>query len=247
MKGKSKKVGFLSDIHFPYEHTPSVNIALDFMAEWKPDVIVLGGDIYDFYPISRFNHSPARRHTIQDEIDSAKWFIETVDQLAKKVVFIKGNHEGRFSQTLAATPSLFDLRALEFRKVLDLPTKWEVIENQKGWMYGGVYWIHGDVKGVSERVMYPAATLLRYIRTTFVCGHYHRPGVAYQNDFEGLPDAGWVNGHLSDEAASEEYITKPNWQRGFITAEVNEEWQMPEVTQHIIYGDRMLSGGKVYQ
>jgi len=247
LKSKSKKVGFLSDIHFPFHNPKHVGIALDFMEDYKPDVIVLGGDIYDFYPISRFNHSPSRRHTIQEEIDSAKWFIQAIDELAPRVVFIKGNHEGRFSRTLADTPSLYDLRALEFRKVLDLPESWEVVENQKGFMYGGVYWIHGDVKGVSERVMYPAAAMLRYLRTTFVCGHYHRPGVAYQNDFDGLPDAGWVNGHLSSEEASEEYITKPNWQSGFISAEVNEEWHLPEVTQHIIYGDRMLSGGKIYQ
>ena len=247
MKGISKKVGFLSDIHFPYEHEKSVGMALDYLTDWKPDVIVLGGDIFDFYAISRFNKNPARRQTLQEEIDSAKWFIEEVDAIAKKVVFLEGNHEVRLRRTIADQPSLYKLRALELPKVLGLPAKWEVIENQKGWMYGGVFWIHGDIKGVSDRVMYPAATLLRHIRTTFVCGHYHRPGVAYQNDFEGLPDAGWVNGHLSDEAASEEYITKPNWQRGFISAEVNEEWQMPEVTQHIIYGDRMLSGGKVYQ
>jgi len=48
-----KKVGILSDIHFPYHSLEALTIAIKHLRQENIDCLYLNGDIMDFYSISR--------------------------------------------------------------------------------------------------------------------------------------------------------------------------------------------------
>jgi len=238
--GKLIKVANLSDIHFRFEDTLKVNIALREVSNFKPDVIVLNGDIYDCYTVSDYDKDPLRRTTIQDEFDGARWFINAVDKLAKKVVFIQGNHENRFNRMFSSHPGLYDLRALEFAKAAELPSRWVVLKDQEFYTLGDMVFLHGNLRGSSERSINPAMTLLKYIKKSLICGHYHRFGAFYDTTYEGLPIIGHMSGHMSDVSKAK-FITKPNWQSGWSEVYIKLEGGGFEVRPRIFWGNELIS------
>ena len=48
-----KKIGILSDIHFPYHSLQALTIAIKHLKDSSIDCLYLNGDIMDFYSISR--------------------------------------------------------------------------------------------------------------------------------------------------------------------------------------------------
>lgn len=55
----SGKIMVVSDIHFPYEDKSAVAAFIEEVRLRKPDVIVLNGDLLDFYKLSKFSKDPA--------------------------------------------------------------------------------------------------------------------------------------------------------------------------------------------
>ena len=62
----------IGDIHAPFHDEKAVGVALALSKHIKPDVIVLNGDIADFYACSRFSKQPTRALQLQDELDSVR-------------------------------------------------------------------------------------------------------------------------------------------------------------------------------
>jgi len=96
---KIKKVLILPDIHTPKEHKPSLNAALLFADDFKPDYCIQLGDLCDFNSLSRFDVVRERDLvSLQYEIDSAN---EMLDRIEKAVgpkcrkILTEGNHDQR--------------------------------------------------------------------------------------------------------------------------------------------------------
>lgn len=53
-----KKIGVLSDIHFPYHNLEALRVAIAYLREQEIDCLYLNGDIFDFYSISRHEKDP---------------------------------------------------------------------------------------------------------------------------------------------------------------------------------------------
>ena len=66
-----------------------------FIDDLKPDKIVLTGDMYDFYGISKFDKNPLNDKTLQYEIKCGYEVLELLKSLTKEVHFVEGNHEKR--------------------------------------------------------------------------------------------------------------------------------------------------------
>lgn len=240
---KLSKVAFISDVHIPYQCKVSVRLMLDFLADYKPDLVILGGDIYDFYMVSDYERDPGRQNTLQDEFDEGRYFVKAINEISPAVVFLEGNHESRTSRLIGKNPGLFKLRSLEIPRAAELPSHWQYFPSQTHYKIGHLLALHGDVKGASERATNPAMTLFKRIKRSVVFGHHHRFGRHYDTDYDGKVRGGFANGHLSD-LNQVKYLRSPDWQMGFSTICLSADGELFAVQQHLIVNGRMITDGK---
>ena len=88
----------------------------------KPDKIILLGDVFDFYQISKFDKSPKRLTKLQDEIDEMiESLFVPLSRTKTKIDYILGNHEQRLQKYLNSnSPALASLKCLSLSKLFSL-------------------------------------------------------------------------------------------------------------------------------
>ncbi len=178
----------LFDLHCGWEYThvrgervvqPTMNeqairLALDFAQDFKPDVIIFGGDQINCAPISHWNKDAMGRvgnFTLKDELD---WLDDVVLgglRFKHKVrrVWHRGNHERWFEDVLDNNPGLRGLTNIE--KYLQLEKRgYEIYDYGECSQIGKLHFIHGDTINGGINVARNAA--LRYGRNMRF-GHFH--------------------------------------------------------------------------
>jgi predicted phosphodiesterase len=219
-----RRVVVLSDIHLPYENKIHLRLALDFITDYRPDLLLLNGDILDAYDISDHQKDPSRAGTLQDEFDSSRWFFRAIDQLGCDVVYVQGNHEQRLERMIANNRGLFKLRSLEWAKAAELPTRWKVYRDQTHYHNGQFAWLHGNLKGrVSSGGVNPAKTIYSKLRISTGCGHFHKESLHIERQYDGSQHISYSQGHLSDVEKAGGYIAWPSWQDGFSIVEFSSD------------------------
>lgn len=91
------KIMVVSDIHFPYEDKSAVTAFIREVGFKKPDIIVLNGDLLDFYKLSKFSKDPAGKNP-EEEIEMCKTFLKCLRREAGKeckIYYTIGNHSAR--------------------------------------------------------------------------------------------------------------------------------------------------------
>lgn len=145
----------LYDLHWGYERvgghkvpihdTKALTIALDFIADFKPDTIILGGDILDCGPVSHWSAgSPGQTEGLKlftDAKELREALIKPCERLAKQLVYIEGNHEDWLNQFVDKHPSMEGI--VEIGNLLRLD-KWIVIPQGGAFQLGKLTFIHGD-------------------------------------------------------------------------------------------------------
>ncbi len=241
---KFSRIAFISDVHLPFENRIAVRLMLDFLADYKPDAVILGGDIYDFYEVSDFDKTPGRITTLQDEFDEGRYFIRAIDQLCPEVHFLIGNHEDRLQRVINRNPGLFKLRSLDMQRAAELPERWRVHPSQTHFKLGKLTALHGDIKGIKSAV-HPARTLFQKLKRSCIFGHFHRFGVHLDTNYDGEIRGGFANGHLSDVSRVTSWVTCPDWQEGFSTISLCEDGGFA-VQPRLIVNGRLIVEGKEY-
>lgn len=238
------KVGCISDIHYPYQDQKAEDIALAFMTDYKPDILVWNGDIFDFYAVSSYEKDVKKKMNIQDEIDHGYSRMKTwVNELGPKTkhYFRMGNHEARLSKmTVKLAPALSALRSLNLEDNLDLKALGvKYIPDHKDLYIGNLLFIHGSVVrkhgGNSARGHY------EQYGCSVIMGHTHRLAVAYKRNKYGTHTL-IENGTLCDFDV--EYAQFPDWQHGFTT--INFDGDDFSVSQHPIINYKLITPDKVY-
>jgi len=108
-----KRLVFVSDIHTPYHDVRAVDLVLKVLHQIKPDILVHGGDHWDFWRISRFEKQAAhKRHSLLEELKIGLDVLQQFGHAAPESHFIEGNHDDRISRDLAG-------RAPEYMEVLE--------------------------------------------------------------------------------------------------------------------------------
>lgn len=206
---------YASDIHFPYHDPTAWKLFLTVAAALEPSIVVLGGDVVDFYSISDFLREPARRLILQDELDEAAKALGDLRKVSEKSViyYQEGNHETRLTRYLHRhAPELSALRGLTMPELLgfkQLGVKW--VPQGEDFKIGDLWHLHGDEMGGGGALA--AARMLRRIPGNMLMGHWHQIQAAYQRTLNGSLHGAWVNGCLC--SLNPEYVVKPQWQQGF--------------------------------
>jgi len=172
----------LYDLHFGFERKnrhkvplhdlKAINAALDFIRDFKPDTVVLGGDALDCGAISHHNRGKAGRIEGLKLLADAKLFrqevLSVIEGLAKQFVYITGNHEAWLEDLMEEEPGLEGV--LDLSEILSLDRRWKIIPQGGYHHLGKLTFIHGDQLKSNE---YCAKNAVLAYQRNIRFGHFH--------------------------------------------------------------------------
>lgn len=249
----------LFDTHIGYERDSSrhkvalhdskaISVALQFAKDFKPDHIVLGGDILDCGAVSHHRRGhPGQTEGLRllaEAKECRETLIEPLEQLGKgRLIYHIGNHEDWLADVVDDIPALEGI--IDIGTLLKLDNKWEIIEQGKASKLGKLTFVHGDtVKGGQNPALWAVTAYERNIRF----GHHH----TFQLATKTTPvDA---NGHtgiavpcLCKKGPHYQEGAPSRWMQGFLWGYVNgPNGTFNDYVTVIVNGQAMING-KTYK
>lgn len=171
-----KKIGILSDIHFPYHDLEALTCAIKHLKDQKIDCLYLLGDVFDFYAISRFERDPDKRD-FKREVEMNREFLQRLRDIFRDIpIYFKlGNHENRYARALNNDAEEFaQLHDLQFDIFFRLDKlNIIMIEDWKGMEMGDLLVLHGhELQGGGG--VNPSQNLFNKTICNTLIGHVHR-------------------------------------------------------------------------
>ena len=247
----------LYDLHWGYERKnghkvalhdqKALNVALQFIQDFKPNHIILGGDILDCGCISHHNHGKPGAvegfRLLADANDLRKALITPLEQVgARSLTYIVGNHEDWLTDLVNQIPALEGI--VDIRSMLKLGSKWKIIPQGELHRLGKLIFIHGDqVKGGEHSAKWATMAYEKNVRF----GHHHTFQIYTKTS------AIEANGHTGIAVPC---LCKKNpnygggspnrWMQGFLWGYVNgPEGSFNDYVTVIVNG-RAIAAGKEY-
>jgi predicted phosphodiesterase len=231
-----------NDFHGQFRDKKVCSLFYNFLRREKPDKIILAGDVTDFYSISRFDKNPARKESLQEELDDSHKMLATIRRAAPnaKIIFLQGNHEARLTKYLWSTAkALATLRSLEIESLLQLK-KLNIQYETDGIWLGDLFVYHGTI--VRAKAAYTAHAELLKNGCSGMSGHTHRDGKAAVRH-RGGQLCWWENFCMCQLDA--EYIKGiANWTQGWSLVTVTGK--RPDVEQIAVMGGKYNYRGRVF-
>ena len=243
---KYKRVLFVSDIHCPYQDKLALKAMYNFMDWWKPQEVIILGDLVDFYSISNFSRDPERVLQLQEELDQA---VVVLDQIRKRansstIYFLRGNHENRLKKYLwSKAQELSGLRALRLKELLEFDRLKIQYEDKSQIKYGSVMVKHGSI--VRRYAGYTAKGEFDKNGLSGVSGHTHRLA-QYRHTNEADSYVWTESGCLCQLQADYLDCEKANWQQGFSIGYFKENSNRFLIETVPIIKNKALYGGKEF-
>lgn len=248
----------LFDLHIGYERDGSrhkvplhdekaISVAMQFIEDFKPDHVILGGDTLDCGSISHHRKGSSGQleslRLLAEAAEARDMVIKPLEkQIKGRLVYHIGNHEDWLDDLVDEWPSLEGI--VDVRSLLKLKDKWEVVLQGKASKLGKLTFIHGDtVKGGQNPALAAVTNYERNIRF----GHYH----TFQTAAKTTPiDA---NGHtgvavpcLSKKGHAYGKGAPNKWMQGFLWGYIGgPEGLFNDYVTVIVNGKAMING-KLY-
>jgi len=94
----------ISDMHCPFQDDTAIWLVNQFCRWYKPHIVIIDGDLIDFYAISKFDKSPERAtpDAFQAEVETARAVLAEIRKANPKarIILVVGNHEFRLRKYL---------------------------------------------------------------------------------------------------------------------------------------------------
>lgn len=221
---KEKKIGILSDIHFPFYDEKALDIAVNHLLKYGPEVVILNGDCIDMYQASDFERDP-RERSPKYEFDLLREFVDQMVKLFPRVVYKLGNHCERYEKKIMQRlPDFLSLEwnTFEFALHFERDYKIDVVKNKRIIMAGGLNILHGHetAKGFIAPVNVARGFYLK-TKANVIAGHHHRVSEHLETDINGRTIGAWSMGCLCE--LHPKYMPINNWQHGFALVDVDGE------------------------
>jgi len=206
-----QRIAALFDVHAPYHSIEALTAALDFLSDKDITTLLIGGDFFDFYGMSRYAKDPDKRNTAEEikvGVELLKSIFETLNP--DKVVFKYGNHDERFEhyiwQKFAEIPQLTDfeeMKQINLETILrnrlgkDFPI--DFVTDKRIIKVGDLNVVHGHEfpSGITSPVNIARGLYLRAKANT-MCGHSHRTSSHVETDINGQMITTWSVGSLCE-------------------------------------------------
>ena len=219
------KILLLNDIHIPFHCKKALEMAIKHGKKFKPDIIILNGDILDYFSISRWLKDP-RMRDFPKELKIARQFLEHLRGKfpTARIVFKEGNHEERWlSYMEVKAPELLGIRHFDYDYVLgfeDLGI--ELINFKKPLKVNELFILHGhEYKFAISNPVNPARGLYLRSKVNAICGHFHQSSTHSEPDLDEKLTTTWSVGCLSE--LHPRYMPLNKWNHGFAEIETYDE------------------------
>jgi predicted phosphodiesterase len=240
-----KKILFVPDVHVPYHDKTAWGTMLAAMREWKPDIVVVLGDLCDMYSVSAHDKDPRRMNRLDWELEACNEALDQLDALgAQKKYFVEGNHETRWDRALAS-------RATEFSAVFRLRDQLRLRE--RGWLFtpykhtlrlGKLHITHDLGKSGRNAHRDAEATY----QGCAVIGHTHALELSVVSNRKGKAHVAAMFGWLGDNAKIDyRHFDKAarEWPHGFGTGRM-EPNGVVHISAHPIFDAKVCVEGHLY-
>lgn len=218
-----RKIAFLGDVQWPYQHDGAMKAIMDYLKRAKPDELWFMGDGIDLTQLAiKHPKQPGGELWLQGEIDGwVKVLASWAALVPGRKVYLGGNHEHRLQMYLwTQAPKLSGLSGLKVEKLLkldELGYGWhpyrEMVQVAKHF-----FATHGDV--VRAHSGFTAKVMLDKTGSNGIMGHTHRLGSSLRRVMSGSTGTDkltgwWENGCLCDYRKMDWTSTPEDWHVGF--------------------------------
>lgn len=230
-----KRALVLFDVHIPYHARKPLEMAVKYGREFRPDCIILGGDVVDFYAVSFWEKNPEER-CLRDEIEAGKLFLEYLrDRFPRaRIIYKEGNHEERLWRYCAArAEDLFGLLDSDGRRILRLDSLLdfknygvELVDNKQPIRCGPhLHILHGhEFRAPFQNPVNPARGLYLRAKCNAICGDLHQSSSHTEAGLTHTVSC-WSAGALCD--LHPRYMPLNKWNHGFATIELaGDAWSL---------------------
>lgn len=233
-----KKIGILSDIHFPYHSLQALTIAIKHLKDSSIDCLYLNGDIMDFYSISRHEKEKDLRD-FKREVDMSRDFLKKLRDIFPTIpIYYKlGNHEQRWARSLQLQADEFaQLHDLQFEIFFNLDKlQFTMVNDWQGMEMGDLLVVHGhELYGAGG--VNPSQNLMNKTLCNTLMGHVHRTSTTQKKTAFKEYVNSYTTGCLT--VLSPKYMPFSQHNHGFALVEINEG--KSKVTNYQIKDGRIL-------
>lgn len=218
----------LPDIHVPYHNIAALTLAIKEGRKQRCDGIILNGDAWDCYALSRFLKDPGERD-FPKEREAMRHFLAVVRKQfpQAEILYKQGNHEFRFEYFLKEkAPDFFGCEEFSLRHLLDLcgfGVTW--IAEKRPIQIGKLSVLHGDEFGRgSAATVNPARTAFLRAKECVLVSHNHQTSEHNEPTLSGKLIASWSTGCLSELHPQYMPINKWNWGAAWIERDGEDDF-----------------------
>lgn len=221
---------------------------MGFIKDFKPDHVILGGDILDCGCISHHNHGKPGAvegfRLLGDAKELQTALIQPLETLKpKSLTYIVGNHEDWLTDLVQQIPALEGI--VDVRSVLSLGQKWKVVPQGGTHQLGKLTFIHGDTISGGEHCAKNAVT--NYERNIRF-GHFHTHSTFTKTSpvDNKLAKTGMCVPCLCGKAPNYGEGKPNRWVQGFLWGYVGEGGHFSDYVSIITDGKTIING-KMYK
>lgn len=226
------RAAVLSDLHLPFTDPAALQLALQVLGAFPPEIVILNGDVLDFHGISRFSRIPERRAGFRREVEVDRTLFHAIlERLEPAEVWrLEGSHEFRLeSYLMSRSPELFGLDALQVDHLLHVADRVTYVRRVAVPVsrhervapeldFGSLVVTHGDMFRAGPHTVQIARSMFLRLQTQAVIGHWHRSDVWEQTAYDGSVRGFWVVGCLC--LPRPEYDAGRHWGQGMALLEL---------------------------
>lgn len=240
---------YMSDIHLPL--SIDLRPVKSFIKDYKPDQIILGGDIVDAMGMHGVDSLPASAVNLDLYERDCKIAFDFLRELADlsenaKFVYLEGNHEERYQRLANKYPKVFG-KTLNFKRDAlpkELSVKWVPYGTYDSYYtLGDTMFIHGNIWPDAHAKAYA----MRYTPFKVVYGHLHhfQAYTTHKATLDMSPRYAVTAGCLSELSPDWKKGEAHQWVNGFITYMSDGKVTIPNV--HLIEKGMFHVGGRIYK
>jgi len=230
-----QRIAALFDIHCPYHSIEALTAALEWLKQQEPTMIVIGGDFFDFYGLSRFLKDPDKRSPAEEIRIGIELLKAIYVALRPKngVIFKMGNHDERFEhflwQKMGEMSGLQDLEELKeitleniLRKRLGPEFPLAFVGEKRIIKAGNLNIAHGHEfpSGIASPVNIARGLYMR-AKANAICGHHHRNSEHVEQNINNEMIVTYSTGCLCELTPL--YMPINSWNHGVALIELSED------------------------
>lgn len=217
-----ERIALINDLHIPYHNNKVLEQWLKDAQEYEPSIILINGDLLDFYRLSRFDKDPNNRDTAY-EIDAVHDFLDWLQHyFAADIIFKEGNHDERWRRYLFNhAPEIAKFKQLELGEILELEErKIQYVADKRIIMAGDLPILHGhEFQGSSA--INPARSMANKLTNSALQGHCHRSSEYLERNVLGHWIKCYSVGCMCE--LTPEYSRINRWNNGYAFIDIHED------------------------